>query len=59
MTFEELIRKSIKQYFEKSDDFDEMESSKDKKYNKKYFDSVKAEMITKKDVITDKLKKAK
>lgn len=48
-TFEDAIRVAIKTYFEKSDDFDKFESNKERKYNKKYFDGVKDEFISKKD----------
>lgn len=39
MTFEDAVRKAIKAYW-KGDEYDNMESFKNKKYNKKYFDSV-------------------
>ena len=48
MTFEDAIRQAIKTYFEKSDDFDAFETSKDRKYSKKYFDGLKDEYIGKK-----------
>lgn len=49
MTFEEAVRKSMRAYWEDTDDFDQLETSKNRKYNKKYFDSVEEEMLPKKD----------
>ena len=47
MTFEEAIRKSMKAYWEKTEDFEKLESSKDRKYTKKYFDSLKNSVLNK------------
>lgn len=44
MTFEDAIKAAIKTYFE-GDDYDNLETFKGKKYNKKYFDSVKSEVL--------------
>jgi len=57
MTFEDAIRQSIKTYWEKADDFDGLETSKNRKYNKKYFDSVEAEFLNKEDSSKKALKK--
>ena len=57
MTFEEALRKAMKIYW---DDKEEMESFKGKKYNKKYFDALKEELVPgseKKDPMKDKKKK--
>lgn len=56
MTFEEALRKAMKTYWE---DKDELDSFKGKKYNKKYFDSLKEELVPdskKKDSMKDKKK---
>lgn len=44
MTESDAFRAAIKAYW-KGDDFEMAESFKDKKYNKKYFDSVKSEIL--------------
>jgi hypothetical protein len=48
MTFEKALRNAMKAYW-KGDEFETAESFKDKKYNKKYFDSIKSEYIGGKD----------
>jgi hypothetical protein len=48
MTESDAFRMAIKAYW-KGDEFETAESFKDKKYNKKYFDSVKSEMLGTKD----------
>lgn len=57
MTFEEAVRLSIKTYWEKTDDFDSLETSKGRKYNKKYFDSVESEFLPESDSSKDIIKK--
>lgn len=47
MTFEQAMQKMLKVYWNKTTDFEASESFKDKKYNKKYFDSVKEQFVTK------------
>ena len=44
MTWEDAIVEAIRKYFN-SDEFEGLESMKSTKYNKKYFDSVKSEML--------------
>jgi hypothetical protein len=48
MTESDAFRMAIKAYW-KGDEFETAESFKGKKYNKKYFDSVKSEMLGTKD----------
>lgn len=57
MTFEEAIIKSIKSYWQSNDDFDQMQTSKNRKFNKKYFDGVESEFLNKEDNSDKKLKK--
>jgi hypothetical protein len=46
MTFEEAVKLSIRNYFEKGDDdLEHSKLEKDKKYNKKYFDDFEAEKL--------------
>lgn len=56
MKLEDAIRQMIKSYFE-DDDFEGLESFKGKKYNKKYFDGIKSEFITKEETPTKGKKK--
>lgn len=58
MTESDAFKAAIKAYW-KGDDYEMAESFKDKKYNKKYFDSVKSEMLGEKESKTDKMKKEK
>lgn len=58
-TLEDAIRQAIKMYFEKNDDFGKLESQKERKYTKKYFDSVKEEMLGEKSVNKDHEKDSK
>ncbi len=54
MTFEKALREAMKAYWE-GDEYDNAQSFKDKKYNKKYFESVKSEVLeTKVDMQKDK-----
>lgn len=57
MTFEEAVRKAMKVYWYHTDDFDGLESNKNRKYNKKYFDSIESEMLSPKDSSKEYLKK--
>lgn len=56
-TMEDAFRRAIKLYWK--DMTPDLETSKDRKYNKKYFEQVGEEMIPKKDQIPEKKKKEK
>jgi hypothetical protein len=58
MKISDAFVKAIKAYW-KGDEYDTSETFKDKKYNKKYFDSVKSEMLNKSEKIEDKMDKKK
>ena len=58
MQLSDAFIKAIKSYW-KGDDFEMSETFKDKKYNKKYFDSVKSEMVGGKDKEDDDKKSKK
>lgn len=47
VTFEDMVRKSMRMYWLKTDEYDAMTSNKSNKYNKKYFDGVESEMLPK------------
>lgn len=47
MTFEEAIRKSMRTYWEDTEGFDGLETSKGRKYTKSYFDKIKSDLLDK------------
>jgi hypothetical protein len=55
MNESDAFRAAIKAYW-KGDEYETADSFKDKKYNKKYFDSVKTEMLGDKEIKADKKK---
>jgi hypothetical protein len=57
VTFEDMVRKSMRLYWNKTDEFDEMSSNKSRKYNKKYFDAFEGETLPKEDQSKKELKK--
>jgi hypothetical protein len=59
VTFEDMVRKSMRMYWLKTDEYDNMSSSKDRKYNKAYFDGVEKEMLSPKDQSSKEIKKVK
>ena len=48
MTWEEAVRNMIRNYFE-GDGYENSQSFQGKKYNKKYFDNMKAQFLTPKE----------
>lgn len=52
VTFEDMVRKSMRMYWLKTDEYDSMNSNKNRKYNKKYFDSVENDMVPKGQKLT-------
>jgi hypothetical protein len=59
MNISDAIIKMMRIYWENVDDYDSMETSQGRKYNKKYFDSVEAEFLNKEDQSKTELKKGK
>lgn len=50
MTFEEAVKISIRNYYEKGDDdLEHNKLEKDRKYNKKYLDDFEAEVMERKN----------
>lgn len=45
VTFEDMVRKSMRQYWLKTNEYDQMPSQKGTKYNKKYFDSLEKDTL--------------
>lgn len=45
VTFEDMVKKSMRQYWLKTNEYDQMSSLKDVKYNKKYFDNLEKETL--------------
>lgn len=45
VTFEDMVVKSMRLYWKKTDQFDGMSSTKANKYNKSYFDGIEKEML--------------
>lgn len=52
VTFEDMVRKSMRLYWLKTDEFNKMSTLKASKYNKKYFDGVESEMLPKDQKLT-------
>lgn len=57
VTFEDMVRKSMRLYWKKTEEYDQLTSNKTRKYNKKYFDGVETEMLAPKDQSKDYLEK--
>jgi hypothetical protein len=45
VTFEDMVKKSMRQYWLKTNEYDQMPSQKNMKYNKKYFDNLEKETL--------------
>ena len=56
MQLSDAFRAAIKSYW-KGDEYEDSETFKDKKYNKKYFDGVKSEVLGEKAEKKDKKEK--
>ena len=59
VTFESMIRKSMRMYWLKTSEYDELSSNKTRKYNKKYFDGMEEEFLGPKDKSKEAVKKVK
>ncbi len=58
MQLSEAFIKAIRMYWEESEEFDELKTSKgERKYPKKYFDSLEEEFLPKKDKEKEEKKK--
>lgn len=49
MTFEQALIKMLRAYWKDEKGFENMSSSKGRKYNKKYFDGIEASVLSPKD----------
>ena len=59
VTFEDMVRKSMRMYWLKTDEYDQLTSNKSRKYNKKYFDNMESEVLSPKDQSKEVIKKVK
>jgi len=60
MTFEEAVRKSMRVYWNETNDFDQLGTSQGgRKYNKKYFDSIEEEMLPSSSALAVKKEQSK
>lgn len=59
ITLEDAFNKSMRMYWLKTDEYDSLTSNKNRKYNKKYFDTMETEMLPSKDKSNKALEKVK
>lgn len=59
VTFEDMVRKSMRMYWLKTDEYNSLTSNKSRKYDKTYFDGMEKDMLAAKDQSQVAIKKVK